>query len=181
MNIDNISLSINEVELELKNATPEQLFSVIKVISGDVKRSNHSSNSNETKKPKKKKSLRQRYRGKKTSNYQFESQARSLNDNFDIDAAFQIPALNLSIDSGNPLGIESKQLSSRKDIVWIFACNGNQPLTNGDIFKEIVKNNDDVSLGTVSNYVSQCVRLGVLAKNKVNNTLHLSKWFLDQV
>lgn len=176
MSTNKINVVINGSELSIENPNSEQLSAIINALSRDNKKPAPAS------KPTKKPSLKEaRNRARAAvSNFQHENKPVIIGTGFSIDKALSLDLLNYSFDNGKQLKDESKQVKARKEIVWIFTANSNKSLAVNDICEPLIKSLG-LSSPAASNYISQCARLGVLAKNQNDNTYHLSKWFIEQV
>ena len=176
MSTNKINVVINGSELSIENPSSEQLSAIINALSRDDKKPVPVIRA--AKKPSLKET-RGRARAA-VSSFQYEGKPVVIGTGFSIDKALSLELLNYSFDSGGQLKDESRQVKARKEIVWIFASSGNKPLAVNDICEPLIKSLG-LSSPAASNYISQCARLGVLAKNQNDNTYHLSKWFIEQV
>lgn len=176
MSTNKINVVINGSELSIENPSSEQLSAIINALSRDDKKPAPVIKT--TKKPDLKE-VRSRARAA-VSSFQYENKPVAIGAGFNLDKALSLDLLSYSFDSGGQLKDESKQVKARKEIVWIFASSGNNPLVVNDICEPLIKSLS-LSSPAASNYISQCARLGVLAKNQNDNTYHLSKWFIEQV
>ena len=174
MSIEIVNMKINGAEASLGNVSEKQLLDVIKVLS-------RNESSQKVSQPEKKERLKRSRVGAPVGNYQYESTPTPIDDRFDIELAISSRVLAKSFDSGKILPAESKQLQARREVVWVFVDNGNKALGVDDICKGFC---ESLSLTprAASNYISQCARLGVLAKDKSgkNVTYFLSSWFINQ-
>ncbi len=176
MSTNKISVVINGSELNIENPNAEQLSAIISALSGDNKKPEPAST---VTKKSSTKQMRERARSA-ISSFQYESKATIIGSGFSIDKALSLPLLSFSFDNGGQLKSSSKQVKARREIVFIFAASNNKPLAVEGICEPLIKSLG-LSSPAASNYISQCARLGVLAKNQNNNTYHLSEWFIEQV
>ncbi|MGO2507183.1 MAG: hypothetical protein ACTH7L_13875 [Psychrobacter alimentarius] len=187
MSIENISMTIDGVEMSIKNATSKQLADIFAAFHKEVskpepevvERSPIPKKKTSEKSRIKSVSLRNRVRPK-IENYQLGSSVVTIDDGFDIDAAINHKIVSKSFDTGKALSKSSKQLEARREIVWVFAINHNTPLNISDICQPLTEKLN-LSFAAISNYVSQCSRLGVLAKDEKEHTYYLSEWFIGKV
>lgn len=175
MSIENISMTIDGVEMSIKNATSKQLADIFAAFHKEVSKPEPVA----VKKSSSLKEKRSRARSA-VGSFQYENRPVVIGTGFSIDKALSLQLLTYSFDSGGQLKDDSKQVKARKEIVWIFTANGNKSLVVNDICEPLIKSLG-LSSPAASNYISQCARLGVLAKNQNNSTYHLSKWFIEQV
>lgn len=184
MSIDNISMTINGAELNISNANQDQLLKIIKALSNEPIKAEDKPEVVIKKKTSEKSrvksvSLRNRVRPR-IENYQLSSNVVAIDDDFDIDAAINHKIVSKSFDTGKAISKKSKQLEARREIVWVLTINGNTPLSVSDICQPLTEKLN-LSFAAISNYVSQCARLGVLAKNEVEHTYYLSEWFIEKI
>ncbi len=178
MSIQSINIVTENGEVSAKNLNEKQLISILNVLNVEPKKPMNTSNP--AKKPTKRKA-RNKYKGKKIYNNQFEMRAKLITDDFDIDKALSLSIVKTSIDTGKQLTEESKQVEQRRNIITCFILTENKPMTQLEILNLYAENYEIKSHSTISNYISQLSRLGVLAKNTKNNKFHLSRYFLDMV
>ncbi len=178
MSIQSINIVTENGEVSAKNLNEKQLISILNVLNVEPKKPLNKPNL--AKKPAKRK-VRNKYKGKRICNNQFEMRAKPITDDFDIDKALSLSIIKTSIDTGNQLTEKSKQVEQRRNIITCLVFNENKPMTQFEILNLYAENYEINSHSAISNYISQLSRLGVLAKNTKNNKFHLSRYFLDMV
>ncbi len=185
MSTNKINVIINGSELSIDNPSADQLTAIISALNNQQKtiktETANAPKREKTSQESRAKSVKVRNRARaKVENHQLNSDRIAIYEDFDIEKAVNSKTLAKSFDTGKLLSKSSKQLKARQEVVWLFADNGNKPLTVSGICEPISKQLN-LTFAATSNYISQCARLGVLAKDKDNSTYYLSRWFIEQV
>lgn len=200
MSIENISMVINGLDVNIKNASPEQLVNVISALNSSnkpaiiekkpqpktvaVKSSHRAQTKSEIKRKKIRSDL---------SNHQIEKTPIFLSDYFPteqkLSKAFSKATTHkithLSLDSGQPFKGDSKQVVARQSIMFHLFRADNESKDVHELHDLLYKHSDlsKPTVGAVGNYLAQCSRLGILAKTTSGKgaKYHLSAWFLEQL
>lgn len=191
MSIENISMTVNGVEVSLKNVTPTQLSTIVEALSKSGLQSKPAIGITESIPAKNAKQRKRKNTGAILANYQIEKTPLRLRDYFKtglndvVVRAKSNDVLRVSIDTGKLLDIDSVQVSMRFSIIFYFFRQDNESKNTAAIYQGLFGEDraENPSYSAVSNYVSQCARLGILAKTTSGKGAyyHLSAWFLEQL
>ena len=183
MGIKDISMVINGVKISMESATNAQLTSVISALnnSSDSDLTSRFRSESIQKKPvfKSRDKIQKSRKRPFINNTQIEDKPTKIKGSLDVDLALNSKMLSRSFDSGKSLPSDSEQLKARQLVVWVFLMNDNQSLPYSKMLEALNKEYKG-SLQALKTYISQCARLGVLAKNTETGGYHLSNIFISR-
>lgn len=118
----------------------------------------------------------------KLNNHQYEAHNsyQPIKSDFNLVRALALPCMLYSYETDNFIRKEHTRFKARMQVLEFFISTNNVPSKVEDIARFVVFKVKTTKT-SVSIYVTEMVRLGIIAKDEERRTYHISKWFLSQL
>lgn len=115
-------------------------------------------------------------------NHQYESQNsyQPIRNSLDIDKAMTMPCSLYNYDSNRLIHKQHIRFQVRQEVLEFFVSTQNVPASMEDLASYVITK-IKTSKTSVNVYVTEMVRLGIIAKDTDMKTYHVSKWFLSKL
>lgn len=115
-------------------------------------------------------------------NHQYENQNsyQPIRISFDIDKAMSLPCSLYNYDNHKSIHRQHIRFQVRYEVLAFFISTKNIPVSMEDLARYVITK-VKTSKTSVKVYVTEMVRLGIIAKDTEMKTYHVSKWFLSKI